>query len=229
MRDYLVFTLAATLGAIGGPAGHERRGSETWPGRSAVLGLLAAALGIRRDGDFSSLDGLSLAVAVFDQGTHLRDYHTVQTVPSAAVKRPQSRPDALATAGLKVNTTITRRDYRVGPFYGVAVWGDGLERLARALERPVFTLYLGRKSCPLSAPTAPRIVAAPDPAEALRLVVLPPWRADAVATILATEPGAMPGGRTETRHDVPTDRQGWHFAPRAEAVVPVDIRPGGPG
>ncbi len=123
---------------------------------------------------------------------------------------------------------ITRRDYRSDPLYGIAVWGDGLDRLNQALKTPVFTLYLGRKSCPLSAPAAPRIVTAEDPAEALRHVALPPWRARAVADILATDAGVLPGGRSEIRHDVPRDRQGWHFAPRAEAIVPVDIRPGGP-
>ena len=47
MVEHLVFTLCATLAANGDLAGHERRGTLTWPGRSAILGLLAAARGIR--------------------------------------------------------------------------------------------------------------------------------------------------------------------------------------
>ena len=89
MPDFLIFTLAGSLASFGDVAGHERRGSWTWPGRSAVLGLLAAALGIRRDGDFTKLDRLRVAVAVFDTGAALRDYHTVQTVPTSAARRPQ--------------------------------------------------------------------------------------------------------------------------------------------
>ncbi|WP_088652508.1 type I-E CRISPR-associated protein Cas5/CasD [Marinibacterium profundimaris] len=227
MRDHLVFTLTATLGAMGGPAGHDRRGSDGWPGRSAILGLLAAAKGIRRDGDFSALDALGVAVAVFDQGDHLRDFHTVQTVPTSAVKRPQSRPEALVQAGLSVNTMITRRDYRVAPLYGVAVWGVGLEALRDALIEPVFTLYLGRKSCPLACPVSPRIVPAQDPAAALAHIDLPPWRKGQEATLLAADAGAVPGGRDSIRHDRPTDRRGWHFAPRMESVAQVSIRPEG--
>lgn len=227
MRDYLAFTLTATLAAMGGPAGHERRGSETWPGRSAILGLLAAAQGIRRDGDFSRLDELDLAVAVFDQGQHLRDYHTVQTVPTSAVKRPQSRPEALTAAGLSVNTAISKRDYRCGSLYGVAIWGEGLAEIEAALNEPVFTLYLGRKSCPLASPVGPRIMRADGPVQALGRIKLPPWRSGAKATMLATSAPEIPGGSSGIRYDRPIDRISWHFASRSETVVSVDIRPGG--
>src|SRR5690606_6011040 len=103
------------------------------------------------------------------------DYHTVQTIPTAAAKRPDSRPAALRTAGRNVNTTITYRDYRVGVLYGVALWDGPLEDLASALRRPVFTLYLGRKSCPLSAPPDPQVVEANDALAALRHTSRPPF------------------------------------------------------
>lgn len=228
MPDFLVFTLTAALGSMGELAGHERRGTWTWPGRSAVLGLLAAARGIRRDGDFSAVDRLSVAVAIFDEGQFLRDYHTVQTVPSAAAKRPQSRPEALRLAGSGTNTTITLRDYRAGPLCGVAVTGsDELPTLAEALRRPAFSLYLGRKSCPLAAPLAPRIVSAADTVAALTHVQLPPWRSEAVARLLAVDVTDGHAGRIETRHDVPLDRGLWHFARREVRLMPVEIRPAG--
>lgn len=228
MAEYLVFTLSATLGAMGDLAGHERRGSLGWPGRSAVLGLCAAASGIRRDdaAGLATLDPLRMAVAIFDEGTPLRDYHTVQTVPSAAAKRPDSRPAALAGAGRKVNTTITLRDYRQGPLFGVALWGGDLARLEDALKQPVFTLYLGRKSCPLSAPLAPRLVEANGPEAALRQLVLPPWRADARAGLIAADAGAGLTGREEWRQDEPTDRTAWHFAARRVVLACTDIAPG---
>ncbi len=230
MPEYLVFTLAATLGAMGELAGHERRGSWTWPGRSAILGLLGAALGIRREGDFSTLDCLSVAVAVFEAGTPLRDYHTVQTVPTARAKRPQSRPAALRQAGDDANTTITLRDYRQCPLYGVAVTGGELEPLKAALKRPVFALYLGRKSCPLSAPLAPAVVPADDPAEALAFVRLPPWwpkdKRVAETLYVDVDPGST-GGVTETRHDAALDRRRWHFTERRFERRRVEITPGG--
>jgi len=227
MPDFLVFTLSAAFASFGDVAGHERRGSWTWPGRSAILGLMAAAQGIRREGDFAALDALRLAVAVFEPGAPLRDYHTVQTVPSAAVRRPQSRPEALRRAGKDANTAITHRDYRTGVLYGVAVAGEGLEALAEALMRPVFHLYLGRKACPLNAPLAPRIVAAETPEDALRQLRLPPWAEGLTARTLHADaglPGAAPD-RVETRHDAPLDRRLWHFAPRDVQQRAVEITP----
>lgn len=227
MPDHLIFTLTAALGAAGDLAGHERRGSLGWPGRSALLGLLGAALGIRRDGDFSALDSLHMAVAVFDQGQPLRDYHTVQTVPSAVARRPQSRPEALQQAGLRSNTTITLRDYRQGALYGVAVWGGDLAALLAALHRPRFSLYLGRKSCPLAAPLGARIVQAETAEQALAQVQLPPWRAGWVAKLLITDASDAPAAsHREQRHDMPLGRAKWHFTPRDVAFQPVHIAPG---
>lgn len=226
VRDYLIFQLTASLGAMGEFAGHERRGSLIWPGRSALIGMMAAAMGIRRDGDFSALERLSLAVAIFDAGEVLRDYHTIETVPSAAVRRPQSRPQALRDARGRTNTTITLRDYRTSPLYGVAVWGEGLDAACRALKAPVFTLYLGRKSCPLAAPLDPQIVAADSPEAALTRLRLPDWRKDARAQIIASDDPAG-ATRLETRHDIATDRRAWHFAPRQVAMRSVDITPEG--
>lgn len=227
MRDFLIFQLSAAVASFGDVAGHERRGSWTWPGRSAILGLLAAAQGIRRDGDFAALEALRLAVAIFDTGAPLRDYHTVQTVPTAAAKRPQSRPEALRLAGDAANTTITLRDYRTGVLYGVAVAGEGLEALVEALARPAFHLYLGRKACPLNAPLDPQIVEAPDPAAAFSRLRLPPWAAGAVAREIHADPGLFPdpAPRQETRHDTALDRRLWHFAPRLVESRSLTIRP----
>lgn len=221
MQPFLIFGLSAGLAAMGELAGHERRGSLTWPGRSAILGLLGAASGIRREGDFSALDALDVSVAIFDAGVPLRDYHTIESVPSAAAKRPNSRPEALLAARGRTNTTITLRDYRAGVFYGVAVQGEGLEPLCAALQKPQFTLYLGRKSCPLSAPPGAKTVLADTPEAALAHLTPPPWlaaRGAVVARILIVD--AEPG---EVVHDRPADRSLWHFAPRTIARRPVEI------
>lgn len=227
MPEHLIFTLTATLGSAGELAGHERRPSLGWPGRSAILGLVAAALGIRRDdaAGLEALEALSVAVAVFDAGTPLRDYHTVQTIPSAKARRPDSRPAALSTAGRAVNTTITLRDYRQTPLYGVALTGPDLAGVAKALERPVFTLYLGRKACPLSAPLCPCLVEAEGSAQALQHVKLPPWCRSAVAEILVTDPEDGQEGRLEWRNDRATDRSAWHFAARRVVVSGTRIAP----
>lgn len=225
MREHLVFTLSAAMSSMGELAGHERRGTWSWPGRSAVLGLCAAAMGIRRDGDFSALDGLGLAVASFDTGEPLRDFHTAVSIRSSIIKRPQSRAEALRVDAGRSNATITLRDYRVGVLYGVALWGDGLAAIEDALRRPTFVLSLGRKSCPLSAPLAPARHMSLDAATAMtKGLTLPPWRVSCRARLIATEED-IPGTRTEIRHDRPTDRRAWHFSPRAVRMVACDIAP----
>lgn len=226
MPDHLVFTLVSAFGAMGEHAGHERRGTRTWPGRSAILGLLGAALGLRRDNaaGLATLDPIRMAVGVHDEGAPMRDYHTVTTVPSAAARRPDSRAAALRAAGRDANVTITLRDYRVGPLYAVALWGAPLEPLAEALRRPAFALWLGRKSCPLAAPPDPRIVAAKGPLEALATARLPGfrWSAGWIDGPCSLRPPLrfvasdvdLGGRRVETRNDVPLDRTLWHFGSR---------------
>jgi len=169
---------------------------------------MGAALGIRRDGDFAALEALDVTVGVYDSGSPLRDYHTIETVPSAAAKAPNSRPEALRDARLRTNTTITLRDYRTAPLFGVAVAGDGLGQLAAALNAPVFTLYLGRKSCPLAAPPGARVVEAEGPEDALAQLILPPWRVDRLHSLIVEDAAG------EVVHDLATDRARWHFAPR---------------
>lgn len=221
MPDYLVFALIAPMGAFGELAGHERRGSHLWPGRSAILGLLGAALGIRRDDreGQAGLDDWRMAISVLGQGRGFEDFHTVQTVPSARIKSPDTRRAALAELTAADNAVITRRDYRTDCAFGVALWGgQGLPALQAALKQPVFTPYLGRKSCPLSAPMAPDIVPAPDAVAALAQVKLPGDLSGTVPLLIASD-DPLEGARQETRWDVPTDRTAWHFAPRVVHIA----------
>lgn len=228
MPEYLVFSLIAPMGSFGDLAGHERRGTHDWPGRSAILGLMGAALGVRRDDadGQSALAAWRTAVAKLLPGTPLRDFHTVQTVPAAVVRRPDTRRAALAAAGEAVNTIVTRRDYVTDCAFAVALWGGGeMEPLVDALRRPRFVPYLGRKSCPLSAPMAPQVTEASDPGAALRTARMPPFwdeqvgargalAPDPARPILVASDDPIGAGRAETRWDVPLDRMVWHFGPR---------------
>ena len=216
MGDYVTLALVAPMGSFGGLAGHERRGSGNWPGRSAILGLIGAALGIRRDDaeGQAALKTWRCAVSVLSEGNPLQDFHTVQTVPSAKIKRPATRADALRALKPGDNAVITRRDYRCDCAFGVALWGGtDPPALVAALKRPHFVPCLGRKSCPLSAPMAPQVVAASNAAGALAQVQLPPFLPRlAVLRIVSDEPAAH--AISETVWDEPLSRNSWHFAPR---------------
>lgn len=220
MAEYLVFSLVAPMGSFGGLAGHERRGSASWPGRSAVLGLLGAALGVRRE-DKAGQEALrqwKVAVSVLSESVPLQDFHTVQTVPSANIKRPNTRRDALKALKPRDNPVITRRDYHCDCAFGVTIWdGPDMEGALAALRQPVFAPYLGRKSCPLAAPMAPHRVDAGDVAGALAQVVLPPYLPPRLPLLIASDE-ELPGGWRETLWDEPLDRAGWHFGPRTVHV-----------
>ena len=225
MRKHLVFLLSAPLASFGGYAGHERRGSGPVPMRSAVLGLVGAALGIDRadaEGQ-TALSAYSVAVQSFQASTPLRDYHTVQTIPTAKIKRPSTRSQALAHIGRDANTVITVRDYRCDVLIGAALWGDGrwtLDDLAAHLQRPRFPLFLGRKSCPLANTVNPDVVAAESPVEALAVIEIPEclrsdgWsERDRSRHPVHSDPvdGLDPPPSSERVPGEPLDRRAWTF------------------
>lgn len=176
MRSFLLFRLYGPLASWGEIAVGEVRPSALQPTRSALLGLLGAALGLRRGDDtaLSSL-GATLRFAVFVEraGVPARDYHTIQVATPQRGRTPLTRADQLRERRHHLGTILSYRDYRCDALYDVAAWHEGgppansLERLAAALEQPVFTLYLGRKSCPLALPLAARVVEADDALAAL--------------------------------------------------------------
>ena len=172
MRDFLLFTLYAPLAALGEVAVGERRVSAARPARSAILGLLAAALGIERRDEAAHAalqEGYGVAVRVETEGALLQDYHTAQVPPAKKGRRWPTRRAELAEPRLE--TILSLREYRADARHTVAMWTaqdppQPLAVLAEALRRPRFTLYLGRKACPLGLPPAPRIVAAATLADA---------------------------------------------------------------
>ena len=173
MPQFLAFTLYAPLASFGAVAVGERRPGWDRPARSALVGLLRAALGLAREDEaaHSGLDtGYGFAVRVDRSGTPFTDYHTVQVPPQQRGRRHATRRDELASASLE--TVLTRREYRTDAMYTVAIWMRGdrsypLSALADALTRPRFTLSLGRKSCPLGLPLAPTLIDAEDVLAAL--------------------------------------------------------------
>lgn len=163
MQRYLLFVLAGPLASWGETSGGQRRPTSGRPTKSAVTGLLAAALGLPRGhSEIPQLAyDLGFAVRVDRQGAMVRDYHTVQA-PVGERGTARWRTRACELNAKSVGTSITTRDYRADGVYTVALWhrnGDDarLDVLARALRYPRWTLYLGRKSCPLGVPMRPVI------------------------------------------------------------------------
>lgn len=170
--ETLIFQLQGPFAAWGDAAVGEYRPSAEYPSQSAILGLLAAALGIERE-DQAAQDslraGCRMAVGLLSPGRLLRDYHTAQ-VPGRAdlKKRPHAtRRDELSLPKQDLNTILSTRDYRQEASAVVALLATegahyGLSCIAEALRRPRFVLYLGRKSCPPAAPLHPQLIEAPN-------------------------------------------------------------------
>lgn len=160
MRQHLTFALVAPLAAFGELALGEIRPSQARPTRSGLLGLVAACLGVERSDEAAHQEMercFGLGTLTLAPGRMSVDYHTVQF----------REPDTSS-----LTTRITRRQYREDVWHLGALWERetapwSLERVAEAMQRPVFAPYLGRASCPLALPLAPRILQAPNAEAAL--------------------------------------------------------------
>jgi CRISPR system Cascade subunit CasD len=231
MRDYLLFRLYGPLAAWGETAVGEVRPSAAWPGRSAILGLLAAAFGISRDEEdrhHELAENYALAICVENQGDLMRDYHTTQVPPERKGVQHLTRQDELSTESL--HTILSRRDYRAEAFYTVALWckkDDGYQTLAQvaeALKAPKFTLYLGRKSCPLALPMDPRIEQAEDLRSAFESVsfldteflALLPRSEERIFVWDESNEKGMNAIHVNRRRDEPVSRKRWQFGERNE-------------
>lgn len=234
---FLLFTLYAPMGSFGEIAVGERRMSWARPGRSAALGLVAAALGIERTDEAAHREletGLYYAVRTDAPGRPLIDYHTAQTPKARRGRTFATRRQELQSDDL--STVLSSREWRSDACFTVALWprpggAVDLDAIAGALKRPRFVLYVGRKAAPLSLPLNPEIIEADafmdafearQPSDAERSI-LQSLHIDGVArgevAFDHDAPGALDEVRIERRRDAVLSRSRWQFTDRLEAVV----------
>ncbi len=164
--DYLLFRLYGPMASWGEIAVGETRHTASYPSKSAVIGLIAAALGIKRNDNEKQLQmqqGYAFAVEVYSQGSLLRDYHTTQVPDSVGNFTYRTRRDELVLGKARLGTILSSREYRSDAIALVAVRAlpdasYNLQIIKEHLEEPRFHIYLGRKSCPLAAPMDPQII-----------------------------------------------------------------------
>ncbi|AMO57734.1 type I-E CRISPR-associated protein Cas5/CasD [Endozoicomonas montiporae] len=131
-----------------------------FPTRSAILGMLGAALGITRarHNELAALSQqITVAVQVNQCGEKMLDYQTVQNFrsPHGKIQKGQTKP--------------SYREYWCDSEHTFAITAasDVIDRLAAKVQAPEFTVFQGRKSCPLTRPLFETIVADDNPANAL--------------------------------------------------------------
>ena len=138
----LLLRLAAPLQSWGADSKFETRKTNREPTKSGIIGLLAAALGLRRDdaAGLARLNGLHFAVRADREGSLLVDFHTAN--------REEDRKKGKAPY-------VTYRHYLQDAVFLVGLESEDtalLQELETALKHPVYPLYLGRRSCPPTLP-----------------------------------------------------------------------------
>ena len=238
---FLLFTLYAPMGSFGEIAVGERRMSWARPGRSAVLGLVAAARGVGRadeDAHRNLERGLWYAIRTDAPGRPFLDYHTAQTPKARRGRTFATRREELGSGDL--HTVLSSREWRSDACFTVCLWPKAedavaLDELADALRRPRFTLYLGRKSAPLGLPLDPAVIEAdtflgafdkrlPN-AEEREVLKHLRGRDAAPTTTIAFDhdaPGAGADARVERRRDAIVSRARWQFTDRLEGVMDLE-------
>jgi CRISPR system Cascade subunit CasD len=164
------------------------------PSFSGVLGLICAALGRDRAEPVADLASLTFGVRADQEGTLLRDFHTVQGCINAAGDNPFDKN------GKPKDTAVTQRWYLADAAFTAAVEGPAelLQQIHAALHNPVWGLALGRAACIPTVPMAGGAVVEAGLEEAL-----------AAAPLLAGDPGDRrivvtdPAGG-QSRPDIPT-------------------------
>lgn len=158
----LTIRLSAPLQAYGNEASFNRRTSWGVPSKSAVLGLVAAALGLRRDDStIASLNELAFATRTEQPGRQMTDFQIVEYQKNAN----------------KFTKKLSYRDYLQDAVFMVALGtdDDGLfNKIEYVLKHPRFQLFLGRRSCPPAGALQINSFAKQSPVQVLENL---PWQA----------------------------------------------------
>lgn len=159
----LLLKFAGPLQSWGVGSHFEKRHTGRYPSKSAVLGILAACLGYRRDEDekIRKLNELQFAVRIDQPGHILRDYQTAHKYKENGKFKGTYKTDCYYPVIDKQDgfvyqldrTYVTERYYLEDAVFVAAIgsrddtWIDQIED---ALKNPYFQPYLGRRSLPVT-------------------------------------------------------------------------------
>ena len=227
MPRHLILRLEAPLMAFGGEIIDNYGVIARFPAASMITGLIANALGWRRE-EGERLDRLQgrlvLAARRDRDGQPLRDFQTAELAKDDRGWTTRGRPEGRAGSdNTYKGRHLRHRDYDADACVAVALRLDPadeaptLDDVAAALRRPARPLFLGRKPCLPSAPILAGEVEAANCLAALqtypRLVDPDRGKADDGKAIIQWPEGE---GRLEgqaTRHAAITDRRNWRAGP----------------
>lgn len=134
----ILLKLAGPMQAYGTSSHFETRHTDFYPSKSAIIGMVAGALGYSRDEDekIRKLNSLDFGVRVDQEGKLSRDYHI-------------ARKDKVN--GDFERSYVTNRYYLEDAIFLVAIGSEEqnlMNQIENALKNPYFQLFLGRRSLP---------------------------------------------------------------------------------
>ena len=132
----LLLRLGGPLQSWGSESLFDTRDTDYFPTKSGVIGMIASALGRKRDANIDDLSELQFGVRIDHQGEMIIDYQVTDM-------------------GEKLNANISRRGYLSDALFLVGLSSNNrelLQEIKLAVNNPKYPLFLGRRSCPPTLP-----------------------------------------------------------------------------
>lgn len=149
----LFLRLEAPLQSWGERGQWSVRDSATEPTKSGVVGLLACASGMNNDEQTRNLsEAIAIAVRCDREGVPQVDYHTIGGgYDTPQLLTAEGKPKV---SNGQPHTEISYRTYLHNASFLVAVQAnvEVIQQLTLRIQDPVWSIFLGRKSCPPSRP-----------------------------------------------------------------------------
>lgn len=136
----ILLKLKGPMQSWGTSSHFETRNTDYYPSKSALIGIIAASFGYRRDQEqkIKELNELDFALRVDQPGMLLRDYHIANKYDKET--------------GKLESVYVTNRYYMEDAVFVVAIShadDERMEKIYEALKHPYFSPFMGRRSCPV--------------------------------------------------------------------------------
>lgn len=138
----ILLKFSGPMQSWGSSSHFESRHTDLYPSKSAVIGLVSAAFGYRRDEDenIKKLNQLHFAVRIDQPGNMTKDYQTAHQY------KKKTEPPVLD------RTYVTQRYFLEDAVFVAAIGHEDdawMNRIGEALLHPYFQLFMGRRSYPV--------------------------------------------------------------------------------
>lgn len=179
MKDFLILKLQGAMQAWGGHTFEDFRPSYVFPTRSGVVGLLGACLGIDRE-EIAKREDLNnsfeLTIISTKRKIKKNSYNNKEAMNHLLIRKITDFHTVLdgrkADGKARKEAIVSYREYLCdAEFTLILDFKDNanykLNKIKNAVEDPVFTPFLGRRSCPLHRPLFDKVVTAENIKQAL--------------------------------------------------------------